>query len=100
MRVALYARVSTQRQAQSQTIEQQPGAGDRSSTRGLGGKIRRQDRLAGDAASGPPLALPLGAPPLVLAELVHRTSTAGARRAPRARRPLPSAWCPNLTNQR
>lgn len=59
--------------------------------RASGGKIRRQDRLAGDAASGAPLAVPLGTPPVVLAELVHLTSTPGARRTPRARRPLPSA---------
>ena len=56
-----------------------------------GGKIRGQDRLAGHAPSSAPLALPLGTPPAVLAELVHRTSTSGARRAPRARQPLPSA---------
>ena len=56
-----------------------------------GGKIRGKDRLAGHAASGPSMAVPVGTPPAVLAELVHCTSTSGTRRTARARRPLPSA---------
>jgi hypothetical protein len=56
-----------------------------------GGKIRAKNRLAGHAPSGPPLAVSLGTPPGVLAELVHRSSTTRTRGAPRARRPLPSA---------
>src|ERR671933_877180 len=56
-----------------------------------GGKIRGKDRLAGHAPSGPPLVVSLGTPPGVLAKLVHRSSTPGTRRAPRARHPLSSA---------
>ena len=56
-----------------------------------GGKIHAQDRLANHAPTGAPMALPMGTPPAVLAELVHRTTTSRAHRAPRARRPLPSA---------
>jgi hypothetical protein len=56
-----------------------------------GGKIRTKNRLAGHAPSGPPVVVSLGTPPLVLAELVQRTSTTRVRRTPRARRPLPSA---------
>ena len=56
-----------------------------------GGKIRGKDRLAGDTPSGPSMVVPVGTPPAVLAELVHRTSTSGTRRTARARRPLPSA---------
>jgi DDE superfamily endonuclease len=56
-----------------------------------GGKIWAKNRLAGHAPSGPPLVGSLGTPPAVLAELVHRATTAGARRTPRARRTLSSA---------
>jgi hypothetical protein len=56
-----------------------------------GEKIRRPDRLAGHAAPGAPMVMPVGTPPAVLAELVHRATTAGTRRTPRARRPLSSA---------
>jgi hypothetical protein len=56
-----------------------------------GGKIRRPDHLAGDAASGAPMVVPVGAPPAVLAELVHRAPTSGAGRAARPRHALPPA---------
>ena len=62
-----------------------------SSPAAAGGKIRATRGLAGHAAPGAPVAVPVGTPPVVLAELVHRTSTTGTRRAPRARRPLSSA---------
>jgi hypothetical protein len=55
-----------------------------------GGKIRGKDRLASHTPPGPTLAVPVGTPPALLAELVHRTATAGTRSTPRARRPLPS----------
>jgi DDE superfamily endonuclease len=57
----------------------------------VGGKIRGQDHLASHAAPGAPLAVPVGTPPAVSAELVHRTATTRTRRPPRARRPLSSA---------
>ena len=56
-----------------------------------GGEIRGKNRVASHTPPGASMAVSLGPPPVVLAELVHRSSTAGTRRPPRARRPLPSA---------
>ena len=67
------------------------GASAASPAGASGGKIRPARRLAGHAASGPSVAVSVGTPPLVLAELVQCATTPGARRTPRARRPLPSA---------
>ena len=56
-----------------------------------GEKTWPQDRLAGHAPRGASMAVPVGTPAAVLAELVHRATTTRTRRPPRARRPLPSA---------
>jgi hypothetical protein len=74
----------------------QPAAPDEQA----GGKISGAHRLGRDAAAGPPVALPLGPAPYLLAALVHGAAAAGTGRTPPARRPLASACCPNLTNQR
>ena len=54
----------------------------------VGEKIRTTDRVAGDAAAGAGVALPVGANQPLLAELVARATTAGTRRASGARRAL------------
>src|SRR5262249_36412061 len=61
-----------------------------------GGKIAPRTRspaggLGGDTAPGAELALPLGTAAALLATLVERRPTARAGRAPRPRRPIPSA---------
>jgi SRSO17 transposase len=57
----------------------------------LGGGVGATDRLASHAAGGAPLAVPVGTPPAVLAAVVDGAAPARTRRAPRARRPLPTA---------
>ena len=54
----------------------------------VGEKIGDTDRVAGDAAQGPGLAVPLGADHPLLAELVARATAAGARRPAGPRRAL------------
>jgi hypothetical protein len=75
-----------------------------------GGKIGTRVDAGGvghHAAAGVELALPVGTAATLLAMLVAQRPTARTGRAPRPRRPLPSAWgtgdgaCrPDLTNQR
>jgi SRSO17 transposase len=56
-----------------------------------GGKIGAAPRLAGHAAGGAPLAVPVGAPPPVLAAVVDGAAAPRARGAARPRRAFPPA---------
>jgi SRSO17 transposase len=67
---------------------------------GRGGKITAAPHLAGQLAHGPRLAVPVGAPTSVLAELVQRATPTGTGGASRPCRTIPSPAGPNLTNQR